>query len=450
MLWCIMIYGVIGFVHISIIPKKQPTSKFLLGGRLSFFFGLFSQPPQTSALADVAVRKYLENIEYGDGTMLDFFNRPVEDVSDDTTEIYPLVGSLSDGQRAGLDFITLADLIMIGATDNDGYKDSGLDDIEESSIYAGVDRGIYEKGGVALTSDAERKKKADLEAQSEDEKSLFSVWTYVMMGVTGATVAAFTATTITKIVTAVSLPRAIEKYNELQSIITNNKSALRSTEIFNKGATDKIAFMKSELEKQEKLLDKMDKYSDVLEARSPVCTKLMIGFGIAMIVLAGVTTYLSYKDLQEYYNVEFSAIPRYMVDEKDITAYNAKGEKIVLKNQSAYYKAVETNRTKSDDKFGEIGIYADINGDVGKQWLALYAVKNEAMAPIIADSLLAVTNDTDLPSGYTTGIHMFGSDSAFNLNDSRYVWSGKELTLLPIPPLRTVRESFPSYGSSLS
>ena len=44
MLWCIMIYGVIGFVHISIIPKKQPTSKFLLGGRLSFFFGLFSQP----------------------------------------------------------------------------------------------------------------------------------------------------------------------------------------------------------------------------------------------------------------------------------------------------------------------------------------------------------------------------------------------------------------------
>ena len=28
--------------------------------------------------------------------------------------------------------------------------------------------------------------------------------------------------------------------------------------------------------------------------------------------------------------------------------------------------------------------------------------------------------------------------------------SGKRWTLLPIPPLRTVRESFPSYGSSLS
>lgn len=28
--------------------------------------------------------------------------------------------------------------------------------------------------------------------------------------------------------------------------------------------------------------------------------------------------------------------------------------------------------------------------------------------------------------------------------------SGKRLTLLPAPPLRTVRDSFPSYGSSLS
>jgi hypothetical protein len=65
-----------------------------------------------------------------------------------------------------------------------------------------------------------------------------------------------------------------------------------------------------------------------------------------------------------------------------------------------------------------------MNGDVGKQWLALYAVKNEAMAPIIADSLLVKVNSTDLPSGYTTGIHMFGSDSAFNLNNTKYVWNG--------------------------
>ena len=31
-----------------------------------------------------------------------------------------------------------------------------------------------------------------------------------------------------------------------------------------------------------------------------------------------------------------------------------------------------------------------------------------------------------------------------------FVGSGKRMALLPAPPLRIVRESFPSYGSSLS
>ena len=39
-----------------------------------------------------------------------------------------------------------------------------------------------------------------------------------------------------------------------------------------------------------------------------------------------------------HYKVEFTPIPRYMVDEKDITAFNEYGEKIVIKNQAAYYK----------------------------------------------------------------------------------------------------------------
>ena len=61
MLWCIMIYGVIGFVHISIIPKKQPTSKFLLGGRLSFFFGLFSQPQQAQSIIEGNIEELLDS-----------------------------------------------------------------------------------------------------------------------------------------------------------------------------------------------------------------------------------------------------------------------------------------------------------------------------------------------------------------------------------------------------
>ncbi|MBP5755195.1 MAG: hypothetical protein J6W93_05045 [Clostridia bacterium] len=127
--------------------------------------------------------------------------------------------------------------------------------------------------------------------------------------------------------------------------------------------------------------------------------------------------------MKAYYNVDFTPIPHYMVDEKDIIGYNKKGEKVMLKNQSAYYKAVECNRTESDEFYKVLGNRADMNGDVGKQWLALYAVKKELMEPILASSLKVVVDNTQIPAGYETGIHMFGTDAAFNLNSSLYDWN---------------------------
>ena len=162
---------------------------------------------------------------------------------------------------------------------------------------------------------------------------------------------------------------------------------------------------------------------DSLTSRSSLCKGLTVGFGVAMIVLAGVTVYLTWQDMKAYYNVEFPSIPRYMVDEKDITVYNERGEKTVIKNQTAYYKAVECSRTANDEFFGVLGTLADINGDVGKQWLALYSVKKELMEPILASSLKAVVGSTQIPAGYQTGIHMFGTEAAFNLNSSLYDWN---------------------------
>ena len=133
--------------------------------------------------------------------------------------------------------------------------------------------------------------------------------------------------------------------------------------------------------------------------------------------------------MKEYYNVAFTPMPRYIIDEKDLIGYNSKGEKIVLKNQSAYYKLVDCNRTQADEMYKVLGTGSDMNGDVGQQWLALYAVKNEAMEPILASSLVAKVFEEDeeikLPDGYTAGIHMFGSDAAFNLNNSYYDWNNE-------------------------
>ncbi len=60
---------------------------------------------------------------------------------------------------------------------------------------------------------------------------------------------------------------------------------------------------------------------------------------------------------------------------------------------------------------------------MGKEWLALYAEKNEMKQAILADSFF-VTGDTKIPAGYENGIHMFGSEAVFNLNSARYCWNG--------------------------
>ena len=47
------------------------------------------------------------------------------------------------------------------------------------------------------------------------------------------------------------------------------------------------------------------------------------------------------------------------------------------------------------------------------------------MAPILASSLKAVVGSADVPADYTTGIHMFGTGAAFNLNNTQLVWNNQ-------------------------
>jgi hypothetical protein len=139
-----------------------------------------------------------------------------------------------------------------------------------------------------------------------------------------------------------------------------------------------------------------------------------------------------------------------MVDEADITVYNEHGEKTVIKNQAAYYKAIECNRNYKDEMFESLGECADLNGDVGRQWLALYAQKSDAAAPILAESLLVKVNDGNLPAGYTTGIHMFGSGSAFNLNSELYDWNKSAPSVMVYFKTDTAAKSPTAAGSSFT
>ena len=361
-----------------------------------------------SAVQTVCIYEFLENEEYGEGTLLDFFNRPSDEV--DAEEVYPLVAALTPGQQAGLSFVSLKELISMTIIDNDAYENAEYDFIDEVSIYDGVDRGIYEPGGVALTSDARRS--GVIEAM--EDKSMFSKWTISLMAVTGIATVALTASAAGWIENAV-------KINQVNAKLAQYPTYGGASEDFLMIGGEKV-YQAEELSVAEIDL-RFNSGIDTFTSASRMCKYLTIGIGIGVIILAGVTAYLTWRDMKAYYNVEFSPIPHYMVDEKDIIGYNKKGEKIMLKNQSAYYKAVECNRTQTDEFYKVLGTCADMNGDVGKQWLALYSVKKELMEPILADSLKVVLDSAEVPAGYETGIHMFGTEAAFNLNSSLYDWN---------------------------
>ena len=84
----------------------------------------------------------------------------------------------------------------------------------------------------------------------------------------------------------------------------------------------------------------------------------------------------------------------------------------------------ECNRKADADFYEQLQNYADLNGDVGKQWLALYYVRQDGHAPIIADGLKVVTGTNSIPSGYSElGIHDFETTSAYNLTSKYYCYN---------------------------
>ena len=162
--------------------------------------------------------------------------------------------------------------------------------------------------------------------------------------------------------------------------------------------------------------------------KSNVCKYLSVGFALIGAVLAAVSIYTTVTEMMAYYKVDFVPIPKYIVDRADITATNSKGETVRIKNQTAYYKSVLCNRTDGSSNVEKKNYEIlkdrnDLNGDVGMQWLSLYSVKYENGMPILADSLKLKTGSGDAPEGYTTGIHRFGEQNAFNLTSKLYCYN---------------------------
>ena len=161
--------------------------------------------------------------------------------------------------------------------------------------------------------------------------------------------------------------------------------------------------------------------------------KWLMGIGGALMVLAAV---LKGVQIKKYYNRTFTMIPTMIVDEADIVTYSTDDQgnqvKSVAFDQFAYYEVVKCNRQEigvSSDAQGGVDQYkewgcgdaADLNADVGKQWLAMYVNRSqEKGSPILADSLTLQMKSAEMPSDCNGCLHMFTFENPVKIDDTAY------------------------------
>ena len=387
-------------------------------------------------------------------TLGDFLN-PAEgnDFAHDVKNFLPLAAALSEGQRASLDFVSLETLIKIGLG-----SEKGLDQIKpeveklfkdkiEMDVYTGVNRGAF-RNGVALTSAALMEQNMG-NGQAFDQlwnnMGIVAIASYgaacvgAVTLITGAIMTAkgYTTTTVGTTREIFNLQECLDFAKEAQR---NHIRQVEQGEILYAKVFDK------NVEKYEKLLEQAKSEKKVV-TKTGVAGRWMLGIGGALLVGAAVV-----KGVQmwKYYQREMTPIPLMIVDESDIVEYavddegnavtdeNGNQQKNVTFDTYEYYTAVKCNRPD----VGEIGDWqsgvkeyqnhgcydvADLNADMGQQWLALYTVKSKNKGfPILADSLTLQYGSKDMPDGCTENLHMFTLTSPVDIGDTAYAFNNEK------------------------
>ena len=334
------------------------------------------------------------------GELLDFFKR--DDI--DGEELYPMAAALSDGQKAGLSFVSLPELLRYSFLDDDAWKkeleeaEKSLAKVSSMSVYDGVDRNVFkEDGSVAMTDEAMREE--NVKSLEENEESKWS--------------AIATASAISWACTAVSLASFVG-FSKLAAHFDESKGFPHFVR------TEKIYLPESEwktitLGRGEESVELVKKYEiKTIFAEDPgaVYTKYISNFfKFATIVLAVASAVMTVIALLKTDDTEQLPIPEYMID------YSSGTEEA----HSITYKAVPCNREEyfGSDYKTQKGSCADLLCDEGKQWLALYATTDKTTgAPITAD--IIVEKSKDAPQDYENAITIIGELGAVNLASSAF------------------------------
>ena len=414
----------------------------------------------------------LFSTSYGEGSLLDFFLQPASEVSgDNLSKLYPIAAALSEGQKSGLDFLSLEQLLRIGITDNAVYESVGsqleemLGDLSSVSVYEGVNRELF-SDGVALTSEALRKNPNNASIFNEDTLGISVVLNSVLAAGAIVTGVAFAVTlrsalkgierTVTQFQKIEVTARTVETCHRVAGQLEEIKKLCSSMDDLNfhiTPSTDSGTFIikaqapggiviegvpkfgipLQETDSIDDVITKLKTAKESSQTKVTYVTETATAWGkyalagvffVAMAALSAYTIYNTYQEMSAYYHQEMTKIPKYIVDEVDITTVDEEGNKTFVRNDTAYYEVALCNRTAASADYPAMKDYGDLNGDVAKQWLALYFLRSGS-EPILADSFTVVKGKTDLPEGYEKGIHMIGEKSAVNMTDSKYTYNDK-------------------------
>ncbi len=450
--------------------EKDGESAESYGKRLNDYFDSLKKSDETtyeeeskqfascSILYDSLYEYHFEG-EWGE-TMGDFFNPSDEAYSYPEAEAFlPMAAALSDGQRASMDFLSLQALLLIGFGNDEGLNkalpeiNKTFGDIKDMSIYIGVNRAAF-RGGVAITNEALMEQNAG-KGQAFDEiwdnMGIVAISSYcaavagiVSLIAGGVMVAKGSQTSVVAAATRGSYEWGLAQRN----VETSQRVVELAQQNFDKGLTsaERLEQAKNNLAAAQKDFQSLDQTTVTQTTKMGYAGRVVCGIGGVLLVGAAIVKGIQ---MYKYYQRDMTPIPRMIVDESDVVTYltddngkpilDEKGEqkKNIDFKTYEYYSAVKCNRPE----VGEIGDWqdgvsdykdpehycfdvADLNADMGQEWIAMYTVKSSSKGnPILADSLKLQYGKKSMPEGCTKGLHLFTYTNAVDLGDTAWAFN---------------------------
>ena len=354
----------------------------------------------------------LATLEKDDVSLLDLFISDDYDVeNEDRTMLYPLVSVLTKGQRACIDFMPMHQIVSYGLNGDEtmekALEEMNLDSLKESktSVYTGVDRTIF-SGEVALTNEALRLQASSNKSAVKSATDYISDTSKIFYALFGASVAA-TATFwgLSAIWKSVAY-KIFKEGTRLQGLQSDFQVLADGT--IGEVSASYTAQANEYANSAQKIMNK----STTVENWGKAFSYAGIAFTCIAVALMFVSLWSTFKDLQEYYNVDFTPIPIHMVDQTT----DENDEKVYT-----YYSPVKCNRIEKNmvtDNNKLLEDYGDLNGDVGKEWVALYTTTDKAAGDPITAKFLVQYENTNIPND-TVALSMFGESVAQNLTNKK-------------------------------